>query len=128
MADYREISQQYAQGGIKAVILLNGGAAIALLSQAAGLLSIGLIDEVILPMVLWATGTTLGGATWVLAFLSTRYVDKSEQERPAVRAHLQTSDRYMASALILIALSLASFAAGCFALALGFARHGGAPT
>ena len=34
VADYREISQAYAQGAIKGVVLINGGAAIAILAQA----------------------------------------------------------------------------------------------
>ena len=29
MADYREISHEYAHGGIKAALLVNGGAAVA---------------------------------------------------------------------------------------------------
>lgn len=37
MADYREISQEYARGGIKAALFVNGGAAVALLSQVAEL-------------------------------------------------------------------------------------------
>jgi hypothetical protein len=33
LTDFREISQGYAQGAIRAVILINSGAAVALLSQ-----------------------------------------------------------------------------------------------
>lgn len=40
MADYREISQEYAQGAIKACILINAGAAAALLTQSAKFIEI----------------------------------------------------------------------------------------
>jgi hypothetical protein len=42
VADYREISQEYAKQGINAAFLLNGGAAVALLSQTAALREQGL--------------------------------------------------------------------------------------
>lgn len=79
MADYREISQQYAQGAIQAGIILNGGAAIAVLSQATRLISVGLAGPLRFAMLCWILGTFFAAVTWVLAFSSTRLVDKSER-------------------------------------------------
>ena len=68
MADYRQISQDYAQGGIKAAILINGAAAIAVLSQLGKLANQGLGMEVVIALVLWGIGVSCGAATWVLCF------------------------------------------------------------
>jgi len=108
MADYREISQQYAQGGIKSVILINAGAAVALLSQSAALAEGPLASALVCPMLLWAMGTALGASTWVLAFLSTRHVDRNE---------IATADKYMYWGLATIAASLLTFVLGCILLA-----------
>lgn len=125
MADYRELSQEYAQGGIKAAILLNGGAAVALLSQAGDLIERHLVGAVVAAMLIWAVGTTSAAATWALGFLSTRYVDKSEKaeakgEEALHRHYLALSDRFMTAGLATLAVSLLFFIAGCFALAWGF--------
>lgn len=118
MADYREISQQYAQGGIKACILLNAGAAVAVLSQALDLIQNGLASEVRLAMVLWVSGIVAAALVWVAGFLSVRLVDKSEDEkRPDF---LRTSNLFMGIGLVLILLSLVLFAVGCWSLAGSF--------
>ena len=80
MADYREISQTYARGGINAMFTLNGGAAIALLTQVGELMKQGLADEVGDAMFYWACGAAIAAFTWMLAFISTRYVDKDLEE------------------------------------------------
>ena len=116
MADYRELSQQYAQGGIRTTVLLNGGAAIALLSQLGSLLSAGLGGSVTGPMILWALGTFAGAAAWVPAFVSTRFVDKHEREQEP-NDHLTTSNKYMTAGLWCVAISLLLFLAGCSLLA-----------
>jgi hypothetical protein len=114
MADYREISQQYAQGGIKAAILLNGGAAVALLSQVSDLIDAKLSDEVWWSMVCWSVGTFLGACTWIVAFYSTRLVDRFE--RAEVRT-LQPSNVFMQLGLLALAFSLICFLIGCLSLA-----------
>lgn len=118
MADYREISQEYARGGIGAAFFVNSGAAVALLSQASELISAGLADDLSTAVLYWATGTLLASATWIVAFVSTRYVDKSEREVTLQSKHLRAADRYMCAGLILLVLSLFSFAAGCFSMAM----------
>lgn len=118
MADYREISQEYGKGAIKAALLINGGAAVALLSQAAELVAAGFTDEVSMSMISWALGTFASALAWIAGFLSTRYVDKSEQE--SSRSHLRTSNIWMYIALGLIASSLAAFLIGSVSLGIGF--------
>lgn len=118
MADYREISQEYARGGIGAAFLVNSGAAVALLSQAADLISAGLASDLATAVYWWAFGTISASVTWIVAFLSTRYVDKSDREASLQGEHLRTSDRYMIVGILLTALSLCCFAAGCVSMAI----------
>lgn len=120
MADYREISQTYAREGIRTVIVLNAGAAAALLSQATQLIEKGLAAGARAAMIIWASGATLGVLAWLFAFTSTRYVDKSEREAGAEARHLRTSDRHMSVGAILFLLSLICFGAGAARLALSF--------
>lgn len=119
MSDYREISQQYAQGGIKAAILLNGGAAIAVLSQAAELMKRGLACEIRIAMLLWVTGASIAALIWFFAFMSARFVDKSERNPEKERDHIRTSDLYMKWGQYFLAASLGCFLVGCFVLAWG---------
>ncbi|HEV7254774.1 MAG TPA: hypothetical protein VGN97_16960 [Mesorhizobium sp.] len=118
MADYREISQTYAQGAVNAAILINAGAAVALLSQAADLVKAGLASAIWLPMISWASGTALAAAAWILGFLSSRFVDKHEREKS--NAHLRASDRFMHWGLAAVCSSLLLFEAGCTILAWQF--------
>ena len=120
MADYREISQQYAQGGIKAGIILNGGAAIAVLSQGTGLISAGLAGSIRFAMLCWILGTFFAATTWVLAFSSTRYVDKSEREPTREQDHLWWSDFYMRFGLLTVGASLIAYLLGAGVLAWSF--------
>lgn len=119
MADYREISQQYAQGGIKACIVLNAGAAVVTIGQASELIQISSIIDLRNSILLWVTGTALAAISWVFAFVSTRYVDKSERETNLTAKHLRSSDRYMAAGLATVLLSVALFLGGCSILAMG---------
>lgn len=121
MADYREISQEYARQGINAAFLLNGGAAIGLLSQAAELIQRGMGKAVAPSMAIWSLGTAFAAFTWILAFLSTRYVDKSEREHDKGQQHLLRSDRFMYAAIITVLGSISLFLAGCWKLAAAFA-------
>jgi hypothetical protein len=116
MADYREISQSYAQGGISAAILLNGGAAVACLSQFAALYPLGLLDRFTGGMIAWSAGVVLGALVWVMAFLSTRYVDKAEDERNP--SHINTSNKWMVVGLILVLLSYSCFVGGVIAIGM----------
>ena len=120
MADYREISQEYAKEGIKAALLINGGAAIALLSQAAELVKAGLTDEVTSAMISWTLGTCIAASTWILSFLSTRFVDKSDREAERRTRHLKSSDRFMIAGIFAVIVSLLCFLVGSALLAFGF--------
>jgi hypothetical protein len=117
MADYREISQEYAQGAIKATSLLNGGAAVAVGSQFVSMPS-AVSQAVVTSMIIWIVGVTLGAAVWAVAFASTRYVDKYMDEN--VGSHLDVSNKLMHAGLTMIALSFIAFLVGATNLALAY--------
>ena len=108
-----------AQGGIRTTILINGGAAVALLSQASQLAGRGIAREVMFAMLLWCGGVFLGAVSWVVAFISTRFVDKSEREH--VR-YLRHADIFMTIGLFSVLASAVAFLSGCAIIALGFGR------
>jgi hypothetical protein len=123
MADYRELSQQYAQGAIKAALLINAGAAVAVLSQVSKLLEIksgGIVNYLTCSLIMWASGTVIAVFSWMFAFASTRYVDKSEQEPTLKIGYLQTSDCWMYAAVAAVLLSLLLFISSCIILAIAF--------
>ncbi|WP_278371323.1 hypothetical protein, partial [Thalassospira xiamenensis] len=120
MADYREISQIYAKSAINGVILVNGGGATALLTQASKFLELGTAQTVVWPLLIWTIGICLGVLTWVVAFISARYVDKSERESGLESKNLRLSDRYMSFGIILVLCSLGCFFIGALVLALQF--------
>ncbi|WP_236640802.1 hypothetical protein, partial [Sulfitobacter sp. HI0023] len=74
---YRDISQQYAQGAIKAIILVNGGAAVAVLSQVSPTHSDFSTKSVGYALVAFVFGVAIGCTCWLVGFLSTRYVDRT---------------------------------------------------
>lgn len=125
MADYREISQQYAQGAIKAGLVLNGGAAIALLSQAGELVGAGIADDVSWAMLWWVAGTFSAAWSWMFGFSSTRLVDKSEREAEYEQAHLWWSDLFMNIGVTTVAISLICYIAGAGILAWSMADISG---
>lgn len=57
-----------AKAGIAAIVLLNSGAWLALLSQASSLLALKPQPEISAPFLLWASGATIGTLTWVFFF------------------------------------------------------------
>lgn len=120
MADYREISQEYAKGALNTATLINGGAAVALLSQIGTLATTNQMGGVRVALTWWAAGTSCSAAAWVFGFLSTRFVDKSERERDLEERHLKSSDRWMSAGVLAIAASIGAFIVGCVVLARSF--------
>jgi hypothetical protein len=118
MADYREISQDYAQGGIKAVVLLNGGASVAVLSQISKLPMMA--ASIAWAMAFWDIGLVAGALTWLFGFMSARYVDKHERE--GIGGHLDASNKLMNAGLVAIVISLLLFVAGSAILGIGFSE------
>ena len=113
MADYREISQDYAQGAIKATLLVNGGAAVAVLSQLSDFIELELSYATAVAILLWSIGIILGALTWLIAFFSTRHVDRSERSIGAeVDEELRLSDRYMYIGILLLVVSFMLFLLG----------------
>ncbi|MFD2676965.1 hypothetical protein [Camelimonas lactis] len=121
MADYREISQEYAKEGIKAAVILNSGAMIAVLTQLTKVPDMSR-TVVGVAMALWSLGIVAGAFTWVLAFASTRYVDKSEREPVFAQKHIQTSDNHMKAGYCSVIASLVFFLGGCLAVAIHLMR------
>ena len=113
MADYREISQTYAQGAIKAAFAVNGGAAVVVLSQFGSLAEIIEPKTVACAMLTYVFGTLFSAAAWVMAFLSTRHVDRTERGEDL---DYRTANNYQALGLIFIAISLVAFLVGALIL------------
>jgi hypothetical protein len=122
MADYREISQAYAQGAIRAIILINSGALVACLSQIESLLSLIAGRTVGIALGIWVLGVSLGAAAWIIGFFSTRFVDISERASGLAEAAkaIDTSDRYLFLGLGAVLLSLICFLVGSLALCVSF--------
>lgn len=120
MADERMMAQEFGREGIKALMLANGGAAVALLSQAAKLMEMKLGDDVAYALLIWALGLALAITCWWAGFLSLRYADRANEVKDRPREHdaeIILSDRYLYAGQILFVLSLLAFKAGCFTLA-----------
>lgn len=113
--DYREISQQYAQGAIKSVVLLNSGAIIALLSQISKITEYLSLRALSISFLLFNIGVIAGVSVWIFAFFSTRYVDMK------IRGQIETyeqSDRWMVIGVKSLIASILLFTLGCFNLVL----------
>lgn len=119
MADFREISQSYAHGAIKAMILVNSGALVACLTQLETLTNYVGARGVGYSVLLWTCGVFLGALSWILGFLSTRFVDIADRGQHGA---IRISNRYMFSALAAIVLSLLLFVIGSFTLGIMFMR------
>ena len=109
MADYREISQEYAQGAIKAVILVNGGTAVAILSQIGALSALANPKSIASAALVACVGVFFGLCAWILGFASTRHVDRVERGQDE---DYTLTDNCMIVGVICVALSaLASIVA-----------------
>lgn len=113
--DYREISQEYARGGIRAVILLNSGAAVAVLSQLSSLMKHIDTSVIAFSILAFVMGSTLGGICWLTAFCSTRYVDRYQREQEST---LEKADKFMVITGLLYLSSTGCFLVGCVSLTL----------
>lgn len=68
---YDSIRNQYAQGAIRAVTVVNGAAAVALLSQLSALDTIGIGAATAKAIALHIFGICVGLALWIIGFRST---------------------------------------------------------
>lgn len=109
MADYREISQSYAAGAIKSAILINGGAAVAVLSQISNLSAIAAPTDIAKTMLVFIFGVIFATVTWGCGFFSTRHVDRALRGEDADFAK---ANSFMMKGVIFFALSLFSFLLG----------------
>ena len=118
-ADYRTISQQYAQGGINSVILINGGAAAAVLSQFEHLKALMTPLTIGSSMILYALGVLAGTFVWLAGFLSTRHVDRTLRGQ---NDDYRLADQWMTTGVIAILCSGVFFLLACMVLAIGLIR------
>jgi dolichol kinase len=115
--DYREISQGYAQGAIKAVIIVNGGAAVAVLNQMEELSNMLPRASIGLSIIIFVLGVVAGSACWIAGFISTRYVDRALRGR---ERDYSVANGWMYFGMILVLLGILLFASGAVILALSF--------
>ncbi|MBJ3762144.1 hypothetical protein ILP92_05235 [Maribius pontilimi] len=106
MADYREVSQEYAQGAIKAALWANGGMAFAILSQLSSLSEFMGPETVATASLIGCVGVLAGLITWLLAFFSTRYVDRTIQGE---EESFEVANRFMLCGVAAFACSLLCF-------------------
>lgn len=112
--------QEYAKGGIAAVILLNGGASVALLSQIDKMLELGLKSPSAYALTIWSIGIVLGALTWLMAMASSRHASRSLSPYFRGAHELRVSDLWMYAGIASMLASLASFALGVFLMAWAF--------
>lgn len=117
MADYREITQEYAKGAIKAVMLLNAGAALAILSQFSSIVTVSNSDAVKCAMIAWIVGILFGFFTWVGGYVATiefgNYYQSREGEGPTNETAFKKGNFYTRTTTVLLFISLLLFVAGC---------------
>lgn len=121
MSDPRTMAQEYGREGIRALMIINGGAAVGLLSQASELINMQLGDDVASALLAWATGLVLAVVCWLFGFLSLRHLDRSTENEATHSNEITLSNRYLFSGQIAFVLSLAAFVAGSVLLAKSFA-------
>lgn len=113
MADFREISQEYALGAIKAAILVNGGAAVAVLSQLSALSSLASLKATTMSMLVFVFGVLFATSTWGFGFLSTRHVDRAQRGEDR---DYSVANIYMTIGLLMFFASLLCFLIGALIL------------
>lgn len=81
--NYREIMQHYAKGAIGAVLIINGGACLAVLSQLTELVSLPELSHrsIAGALLIFAFNVFLGMVMWLLGFESTRRADLAQRNR-----------------------------------------------
>ncbi|WP_139792554.1 hypothetical protein [Pseudophaeobacter leonis] len=121
MADYREISQGYAQGAIRAVVLINSGAAIALLSQISSLLPEVGARVIGIAFICFVVGVACGVTSWVCGFDNARSVDLTERGQ---LSNYSIADRWQCIGVCVLAFGLILFLVGCLSLAWEFLDAG----
>lgn len=123
--DYREISQQYAQGAIKAAFLLNGGASVAMLTQLNSLDY--LAKALVWAMVAWAAGLVSSALAWAFGFAATRAFDDWQRflasDVSRADTYRVTGNNWQTAALVVLCLALVFFLAGSGFLALGYSAY-----
>ncbi len=122
MADYREITQEYAKGAIKTVILINAGSIVAILNQLPEISKLTSLWSLKLAMSAWIFGILFGVLSWILAFKSTiefgNFYESNQSPKQNDQANIfhDTGNQFTAYAVNSIFLSLFVFVVGCLVI------------
>lgn len=128
MADYREITQEYAKGAIKTVILVNAGGIIATLNQLSEVLKFASPYSLKWAMVIWVIGIVFGVASWALGYMSTTQFGNSDEIKMSANItrssqsekYNDRANKYANRTAIAILMSLVCFVTGCLLVIFGF--------
>ena len=122
MADYRDITQEYAKGAIKTVILISAGSIIAILNQLPEISKLASLWSLKLAMTAWVFGIVFGVLSWILAFKSTIELGNHDEwkQSPAnnekSEAFRNTGNQFSNYAAFSTSLSLIFFFTGCLVI------------
>lgn len=114
-----------SKGGVLAVTVLNSGSWLALLSQAGKLSELPGRSSPFWPIVAWGLGAFFGTLPWLMIYLNTMALGRHDFDRDNSR-HEAAIDWTIRIGLLFVAVSLACFLWGLFALAQ-FAASAGQP-
>ncbi len=114
MADYREITQEYAKGAMKTVVLINAGGIIATLNQFAEITKFASTGSLKCAMTMWVFGIVFGVFSWVAGYAST--VGFGNYQETNQNSYHDHGNLYAKIAAIMIGLSLSAFIAGCMVI------------
>lgn len=112
------------QNAIKGAVILNGGAAVALLAFLSNILSklecdssLAVAEAVRIPMVCFVLGLALGGASYVLAYLMQLCLHNENVQSGSAREG--DHKRYLKWAIWMVVFSYGVFAFGALYAAFG---------
>lgn len=108
-----------SKAAIAAIVLLNSGAWLALLSQAADLLALNPKPDIAAPFLLWATGAGLGTFTWLCLFVNVR-ASQDNITDPNKRSPRVILNASLWFGVILAIAALVCFIMGAYCLAATF--------
>ncbi len=114
MADYRDITQEYAKGAMKTVVLINAGGVIATLNQFAEITKFASTGSLKCAMTMWIFGIAFGVFSWVAGYAST--VGFGNYQETNKDSFHKDGNFYAKIAAITIGLSLFAFIAGCLVI------------
>ena len=114
-AEYQLMSQEYAQGAIKASILINSGAAIVLLGQLPSISHFLEARPIGFAFLAFSNGIALASLAWLCIFFNARRIEIALRKR---RPELKKAKKWQHTAVTAVSLSIVSFLLGCYRIGL----------